>query len=60
MSKYSDQQKYEAAMREVRFRQRVYARRVAAKKMTKEQADREIAVMVEIAEDYRVKSELPL
>ena len=60
MSRFSDQQKYEAAAREVRFRQRVYARRVAAEKMTKEQADREIAVMEEIAQDYRTKSELPL
>lgn len=60
MSKYTDQQKYEAAAREVRFRERVYGRRVAAEKMTKEQADREIAIMKEIAEDYRTKSELPL
>ena len=60
MNRFSDQQKYEAATREVRFRQRVYARRVEAQRMTQEQADREIAVMIEISEDYRVKSELPL
>ena len=60
MSRFSDQQKYEAAAREVRFRQRVYARRVEAQRMTQEQADREIAVMAAMAEDYRVKSELPL
>ena len=60
MSRYTDQQKYEAAAREVRFRQRVYARRIEAQRMTQEQADREIAIMAEIAEDYRAKSELPL
>lgn len=57
---FTDQQKREAADRELKFRRRVYARRVAEGKMKQEQADREIAVMAEIAEDYRAKSELPL
>lgn len=57
---FTDQQKREAAEREVKFRKRVYARRVAERRMTQEQADREIAVMSEIAEDYRAKSELLL
>jgi len=57
---FSDQQKRESAERELKMRRRVYPRWVADKRMTQEQADREIAVMAEIAEDYRVKSELPL
>lgn len=57
---FTDQQKREAAEREVKFRKRVYARRVAERRMKQEQADHEIAIMAEIAEDYRAKSELPL
>lgn len=60
MARFTDQQKHEAAERELRFRKRVYARRVADGRMKQEQADREIAVMAEIADDYRAKSELPL
>lgn len=57
---FTDQQKREAAERELKFRKRVYARRVSEGRMKQEQADREIAIMSEIAEDYRAKSELPL
>jgi len=58
--KFTDQQKHEAAERELRFRRRVYARRVAEGRMKQEQADHEIEIMSEIANDYRIKSELPL
>ncbi len=60
MTRFTDQEKREAAEREVKFRRRVYARRISEGKMKPEQAEREIAVMEEIAEDYRAKSELPL
>lgn len=57
---FSDDEKRAAAEREVKFRKRVYARRVAEGRMRQEQADREIALMEAIAADYRAKSELPL
>lgn len=57
---FTDDDKRAAAEREVKFRRRVYARRVAEGRMRQEQADREIAVMESIAADYKAKSELPL
>lgn len=39
--------------REIGFRKRVYARRVAENKMKQETADREIAIFEAIAADYR-------
>lgn len=59
----TDAEKAACADREVKMRRRVYPRWVAGKKMTQAQADREIALMAEIAEDYRTLSaqqELPL
>jgi len=44
----SDQLK--CVRREIAFRERVYARRVADRKMTQAQADREIATMKAVAE----------
>lgn len=44
--------KRKAAQREVSLRKFVYPNRVAARKMTQAQADREIAIMIEIASDY--------
>jgi hypothetical protein len=46
-------QKAEAAERETKYRKRVYDRQVEAGKMTREFADRQIAIMQEIADDYR-------
>ena len=46
-------QKLEALEREIKFRQRVYARRVELKTMTQQQADYQIAIFQEIAADYR-------
>lgn len=46
-------EKRAAAEREVRQRQRVYPRLVREGRMTQEFADRQIAVMRAIAEDYR-------
>lgn len=60
MSRFTDQEKLEAAEREVKFRQRVYAKRVAAKSMSPEAAERQLGLMKEIADDYRAKVELGL
>lgn len=46
-----------AAEREVTFRRRVYARRVAAEKMTQAKATEEIALMQAIAEHLRGQAE---
>jgi hypothetical protein len=45
-------EKLAAVMRELGFRRRVYARRVAEGKMTQQQSDREIGVFEAIAKDY--------
>ena len=55
MTDYTDEDKLKAAEREVKMRRRVYPRWVADGKMTQVQADREIAIMEAIAEDYRPK-----
>lgn len=45
-------EKFETAKREVAYRRRVYARLIANGRMTQQKADREIAVMQAIADDY--------
>jgi hypothetical protein len=50
-------EKLKCAERELKQRYRVYARLVAQNKMTQRQADREIALMEDIAADYRALSE---
>ena len=45
--------KLKAIEREIGYRRHVYPRRVMDKKMTQELADKQIAVMEAIAEDYR-------
>jgi hypothetical protein len=52
---FTDLDKLKAVTREVAMRRRVYPRFVAEHRMTQEGADREIAIMVEIAEDYGIK-----
>jgi hypothetical protein len=42
-----------AAEREVRFREYVYPRRIAQKRMTPEKAEREIALMRAIVEELK-------
>ena len=44
--------KLACARRELRMRRKVYPRRVANRKMSQEQADREIALMEAIVADY--------
>jgi hypothetical protein len=48
------------ARRELDFRKRVYARRVAEGKMKQVDADREIEVMAAIADDYAKASALEM
>ena len=55
---FTDQEKAECAAREVKMRRRAYPRWVASGQMPKAQADREIAMMEEIASDYRAKTDL--
>ena len=55
MSTYTRAEKRAAAMREVRQRERVYPRLVAAGKMSQAFADEQIGLMQAIAEDYREK-----
>lgn len=52
MSTYTNEEKRDCARREVKQRQRVYANRVDTGRMTQALADRQIALMAEIAEDY--------
>lgn len=51
--RFSFDQLAAAAEREIRFRERVYARRVQTRKMTRQKADEEIALMRAIAEHLR-------
>ena len=55
MTDYTDEDKLEAVEREIKMRRRVYRGLVADGRMTQVQADREIAIMEAIAEDYRPK-----
>lgn len=55
--RFSFDQLAAAAEREIRFRERVYARRVQTRKMTRQKADEEIALMRAIAEHLREKAD---
>ena len=52
VNKFAAEDKRKCAEREVRMRRDVYARKVLARSRSQEQADREIAIMDEIAADY--------
>lgn len=52
---FTDAEKLKALMRECALRVAVYPGRVASKKMKQADADRELAIMHEIADDYRKK-----
>ena len=57
---FSDGDTLACLEREIALRISVYGRRVAERKMSQNKADREIAIMQSIAEDYRKKiPELP-
>jgi hypothetical protein len=57
VSAFTNREKADAAAREVRMRQRVYPRRVASGAMDQTGADKQIAIMEEIAQDYRAMAE---
>ena len=58
MGKFSAREKADCAKREVGQRKYVYLRRVADGKMTQHLADRQIAVMQEIADEYGAAADL--
>ncbi len=49
---FTDTQKRDSLKREIAMRKRVYPRFVASGRFTQEKADREIAIMVAILDDY--------
>lgn len=53
----TDVDKLACIEREIKFRKYVYPRRIENGTMTQEKADREIAIMNVIAEDYRRKKD---
>lgn len=55
---HTDQEKAEAAEREVKMRRRVYPRWVAQGKLSQADANHQISVMEDIARDYRSKTDL--
>lgn len=57
---FTNDQKLKAVERELSFRRRVYARRVADKKMTQSLADEQIAIFEAIQSDYRALVEKEL
>jgi len=53
---YSTEDKLAAIERELAYRRRVYPRLIAEKTLSQFQADRQIAIFVEIAADYVAKA----
>lgn len=49
---YTTEQKREAVQREIAYRRRVYPRLIDGGKMTREFADKQIAIFEEIERDY--------
>lgn len=58
MTVYTDEDKFRCAERELKLRRRAYPRWVELGKMDAKVAEREIAIMEAIAEDYRPKGML--
>jgi hypothetical protein len=52
---FTDTEKREAVEREAKMRRRVYPRWIKQKKMSQREAYKQIALMDEIADDYRKK-----
>jgi hypothetical protein len=52
-ARFSNLEKHREAMREVEQRKRVYNRLIDEGKMRKQDADRKIAIMEEIADEYK-------
>ena len=54
---FSAREKHKEAVREVAYRQFVFSKRVDEGRMKEAEAERRIAIMEEIAEDYREQAE---
>jgi hypothetical protein len=52
---FTDREKWQAAERELNMRRRVYPSWVASGRMTQQEADRQIALMDAISDDYQAK-----
>jgi hypothetical protein len=52
---FTDREKWQAAERELNMRRRVYPNWVASGRMTQQLAERQIALMEDIAADYRAR-----
>lgn len=52
---FTDEQKRDAVVREIKLREWVYPARVAENKMTQKKADHELGVMRAILADYEAK-----
>lgn len=57
MTEFTDTEKLEAVRRELKYRRRVYAKRVADGAMTQALADRQIAIFEAIEADYVPRAE---
>jgi hypothetical protein len=53
MSNFTAKEKHDEAIREVEMRKSVFPRWVTMGRLTQREADRRIAIMAEIADDYR-------
>jgi hypothetical protein len=49
---FTREEKLKEVAREIALRRRVYPNRVLTRRLTQQQADRQIAIMLEIAKDY--------
>lgn len=58
MNTFTSKDKYLAASREVAMRRSVYPGLISRGRMTNDEAERGIAVMSQIAEDYRILTDL--
>jgi len=58
--RYSDEEKLKEIDRELMQRHRVYRRLIERGKMSQEQASRQIAIMSDVANDYRERARTPL
>lgn len=58
MTKFTNKEKADEAEREVKMRKQVYPNQVAIGRYSRETADKRIAIMEEIAQEYRKEEEM--
>jgi hypothetical protein len=56
---FTREEKLKEIAREIALRRNVYPKAIASGRMTKDQADRHLAIMTEIAKDYGGHSDAP-